>query len=197
MKTTISLRALQAVACAASTEETRYYLNGVYLKAAPGAVEYVAIDGHILLATRTANEDTLAGEWIIPSAVCAQFKLAKGRFVAADSDLATLEHLGERNLKLTYSGQSLAFEAIDGTFPDWRSIVPRKCDGKTAQFDVNLLARFPKAAKIMGDSGKLTLAHNGNGPALVRWDGEAANMFGVIMPFCGSTPTLPEWVDAK
>ena len=52
MHALISLKALYAAACAASTEETRFYLNGVCVEVSARQVVYVATDGHVLFAYR-------------------------------------------------------------------------------------------------------------------------------------------------
>ena len=196
MKATINLRALQALTFAASTEATRYYLCGVLVSAQPGRIEMVATNGNILAADSHENDGDLRGEWIIPTDAANKIKLGK-----RDSADATLEHVDGCRLRLSRDGQAVEFEAIDGYFPDWRRVVPRKTDGAPAQYDVTLLAALVKAAKHRGLSspGKLSLAHNGLSPAIVSWgDSDTApNFFAVVMPFRGYDARLPTWIDEK
>ena len=69
MQASINIATLKAVNLAASTEQTRYYLCGVYVEVTPTTVTYTATNGHILLSRRedSAEPNTLTGAWIIPS----------------------------------------------------------------------------------------------------------------------------------
>src|SRR5208337_975230 len=181
MKTsTLSRKALQACNFAASKEETRYYLNGVYVKIDAGGAEYCATDGHMLLAYREELEkdspaNTLTGEFIIPSSTCAD-KHIKGSKWA--SDAVELAEMTDGFLRID---NALVFRPIDGTFPDWRRVLPSEIDGVSAQFDPALLVRLQKAGAIF-DCRFPVIAHNGINPALVRF-GEHTGLFGVVMPF--------------
>lgn len=192
MPSTINLRDLAAVSHAASNEKDRYYLNGVLVNACAARIELTATDGHMLLATSAANKGDLRGRWIIPLAICARFKIGK-----RENGLAELSHADGRRLRLSYLGQSVEFDAIDGTFPDWRGVVPRKYDGETAQFDAAILSRFEKAGRAFGFSnpGRIAIAHNAGGPALVSWGADVGEAFGVIMPYRAHDAHLPSWVD--
>src|SRR5208283_5211289 len=166
MKTaSLSRRALQACNFAASKEETRYYLMGVYVKIGARATEYCATDGHVLLAYREelhedSPDNTLTGEFIIPSSTCAD-KNVKGAKWADDA--TELAEMADGFLRLN---NALVFKPIDGTFPDWRRIVPRKIDGEAAQFNPALLTRLQKAG-VLFDCQIPAIAHNSDSPALV------------------------------
>lgn len=53
----IDIRALKAVAVAASTEQTRYYLNGVCLQVAKGEATMVATNGHFMMGARLTRSN--------------------------------------------------------------------------------------------------------------------------------------------
>lgn len=62
----VDARAYAAVMLGQSTEETRYYLNGVYVEPNPaGGVTLVATDGHVLIAAHDKNGEA-NGPWICP-----------------------------------------------------------------------------------------------------------------------------------
>lgn len=62
----VSASAFAAVMLAVSTEETRYYLNGVLIEPNPaGGVNVVATNGHILIAIHEPDGET-NGRWICP-----------------------------------------------------------------------------------------------------------------------------------
>lgn len=65
-KVKVSARAYATVMLAQSTEETRYYLNGVLVEPNPaGGVNLVATDGHVLIAVHDKTGET-NGSWICP-----------------------------------------------------------------------------------------------------------------------------------
>jgi len=182
----LNLNALQAAACAVSTEETRYYLNGVCVEISARQVIHVATDGSILFAYRdtlaeSEPDNGLIGNWIIPAATLKAVKIKKGR--NARPEYATL--VGEPGkfeltLKLL-DGSSLGFRAIDGTFPDWRRVVPVETEqkGPVHLFDPDLLKRLWKAGELI-DEGRPSMGYNGDGPALLTY--KTDNAVGVIMP---------------
>ena len=64
---------------AISTEETRYYLQGVLVSVGTLSTEYVATDGHILFAYHEDHDEEpdTKGVWIIPASVIKNIKLPK------------------------------------------------------------------------------------------------------------------------
>jgi DNA polymerase-3 subunit beta len=203
---TLNLRLLQAINHAVSSEETRYYLCGVNVEIDTDGVTYVAMDGCIMAAIREDLPDdsprnTLLGSWIIPSEVC---KAKLTRF----TDSATLTLAPRKNespeMRLDTTAGPRVFHPVDGTFPDYRRAIPRKCDGEIAQFAPHLLARLAECARVILDGKKgdsaLTpyISHNGGGPAIARW-AAAPNLLGVVMPIRREEPDslLPDWYTAS
>jgi DNA polymerase-3 subunit beta len=152
---TLDLNILRAANMAASTEQTRYYLNGVCVELTATATTYIATDGHILFAYRQEIANDLIGTWIIPSTIIKQIKTNKHNpyvTLSRVDDTST----GSVHLKLE-NGIALVFEPIDGTFPDWRRVIPRNAsdqgykpkDGSGIGYDPTLLARLWKAGDII------------------------------------------------
>lgn len=194
MQTTINLGALLAVSKAASKEETRYYLNGVLIEARERHVTYVASDGHILIAAREdldgARDTPLIGDFIIPLNIITRFKLAQLK----KFPFAVLSKKGD-NMAIEFNGERIEFLPIDGTFPDWRRVIPSKISGDTAQFNPALLSRLSAAKKIFGETELITIAHNGSAPAVVSFGADTKNAFGIVMPFRAvAEPCVPKWV---
>lgn len=115
---------LARVAPAISREETRYYLNGVFLEIHRGGVQpfldLTATDGHRLHHTRLEPEDVheapgapLTG--ILPRRLVELLATAEGRV-----------GLGLHAAGVTASGGFglVVSRLIDGQYPDWRRIVP-------------------------------------------------------------------------
>lgn len=196
---TINLTRLHAAAQCASHEVTRYYLNGVHLECTASHIVYVATDGHALFAYQEeisgVRDDPFIGNLIIPNET---IKAAKITGKARAFPAATLKVDGTRcELELPYQG-GIVFTPVDGTFPDWRRVVPWNVasQGESGfQIDPRILVKLWKAGDLI-DSPYPTLAMNGGAPALVRFDDE--NAFGVVMPRrCGPTgPDVkaPFWV---
>jgi hypothetical protein len=196
----INLKVLKAVALCASTEQTRYYLNGVCLQPdlTPGHIIMVATDGHKMLVARQeiGDGDQLAADIIIPSEIIAKIKLSK-----RGDNIASLA-IGEEaaaHCRLDFAdGTSAGFKAIDGSFPEWRRVVPKEVDGKTAQFNTAYLDTFRKAGEL-AEAGVPYFLHNGCGPAVVRFSFD--RVFGIVMPLGTSrdenkpAELLPEWLN--
>ena len=185
MTTPIDLRLvdLRAALVCASTEETRYYLNGALVQrdTSSKTVRVVATDGHRMFVA--VHEDENSGEQvgvIIPRAVLA--KLPKGR--KAPRTVTLHEITGsEGDLEIVDArGEALTprFKPINGQFPEWQRVVPKEPDGTPARFAPKLYGSMGDIAKLYGSETDMTIAHNGAGPALVSWKDERS--FGVIMP---------------
>jgi DNA polymerase-3 subunit beta len=194
MKTaTINLNVLAALSLCASTEETRYYLCGVCVEIAPRHITCAASDGHLLAAHREeladdAPDNELLGSFIIPTAMCARFKLKKG-----PSTVGTIMGDAE-HLTIGYGGERIGFAPIDGTFPDWRRVVPALPMGetRTAQFLPSHVSRLANVGTKLG-YGAMCIHHNGYNPTLVDWYGNTDTV-AVIMPFrVALEPKHPAW----
>jgi hypothetical protein len=178
MQASINIATLKAVNLAASTEETRYYLKGVYVEVTALTVTYTATNGYILLSRREdcAEPNTLTGSWIIPSDFIKSAKPGRA------SDYATMTTVPGpyNNTMLAFTGTITGMAApIDGSFPDYRRIIPSTVDGKAGQYDGNYTGTFAKFAKAIGQT-YFHIHHNGESAAPVSFG--HAGTFGVLMP---------------
>lgn len=198
---TIRLQALNAISLVSSTEETRYYLNGVLLEIEPRAVTYVATDGHRLAGFRhdldnKEPDNSLVGDFIVPLAHCKPFKFTPKALLA--DPRAILSKEDDPALTLSHGANAVRFLPVDGTFPDWRRVVPMTVDGTTAQFDADCCASFKKLGELMGAGKFFYVAHNGAGPALVSYATD--DLFGVLMPMRSTGIVAnepPAWIAAR
>lgn len=123
-------RLLTRVSHAISTEETRYYLNGIYLHVRDGRFRVVATDGHQLSvadgpACETAEGAELPGV-IIPRKTVGLLCAELGRLGEDDE---VLWHASDTRILLELDdgeGRTLSLlsKVIDGTFPDYDRVVP-------------------------------------------------------------------------
>lgn len=147
----------------ASTEETRYYLNGVLLQFRAGKVIAVATDGHILASAviGTYSDDFAhTGDVILSRDSLNRVKPARVGYETEEIDFSN-------PTKPILCGTVL--EIIDGTFPEWRRIVPTETTDAYSHFDVALLARLQKVFVGFDAPRKASpmVSFNENGVALV------------------------------
>lgn len=111
---------------AISTEETRYYLNGIYLHAADHegvrVLRAVATDGHRLARAEAPlpdGADSMPGV-IVPRKAIAE--LRKLLDEAGDKDVVV--SLSETKIRFSMDNVVLTSKLIDGAFPDYERVIP-------------------------------------------------------------------------
>lgn len=111
-----------------SSEETRYYLCGIYLERNPenGALRAVATDGHRLAMADEPVEGELPEElpgFILPAKAVAQLRKLldahEGKVDVIVTDRLACFTQGETVFKT---------KLIDGQYPDYRRIIPSQCN---------------------------------------------------------------------
>lgn len=156
---------------AISTEETRYYLNGIYFHIAGGddgkVLRTVATDGHRLAKLEVAmpaGSDNMSGV-IIPRKTIAELKKL------LESQPGEVEvSVSENKIRFVCGQAILVSKLIDGTFPDYQRVIPTGNDkimevnakAFTAAVDrVSVIASDKsRGVKLQLESGKLTLSAN-------------------------------------
>lgn len=115
---------------AVSTEETRYYLNGLYVHAKTEGetkvLRIVATDGHRLACVESplpAGAEKMAGV-IIPRKTIAEI-----RKLLDDSQSDTVAiSLSENKIRFVLEDITLTSKLIDGTYPDYERVIPTDND---------------------------------------------------------------------
>jgi DNA polymerase III subunit beta len=154
---------------AISTEETRYYLNGIYLHQAKQAesLRAVATDGHRLAQSQVAlpsGADGMPGVIVPRKTVLEIVKLIEG--VDGDVEVA----LSSSKIRFTAGNLVLTSKLIDGTFPDYERVIPRNnskmlvTDAKDFSSAVDRVSTISleksRAVKLALNDGKLSLVVN-------------------------------------
>ena len=154
---------------AISTEETRYYLNGIYLHEAERAntLRAVATDGHRLAQAETelpAGAKGMPGVIVPRKTVTEMVKLIEGE----DGDVEVA--LSAAKIRFRIGGLTFTSKLIDGTFPDYERVIPRnntkllQTDTKTFSDAVDRVSTISlekgRAVKLNIAPGKLTLSVN-------------------------------------
>lgn len=147
------LKAVKAVQIAISTEETRYYLCGVFLEVHHSdrtRLHVTATDGHRLV---TSSLQSLSGAADTGGSILASDQVRK--FCAALRKLGKGNvHLsaGFSTVTLTQGEWSETFRAIDGTYPDWRRVLPNVATLPKVTIKVAALRYALANAKTPGES---------------------------------------------
>lgn len=112
---------------AISTEETRYYLNGIYLHAVEqdgtGMLRSVATDGHRLARAESALPEGASG---MPPVIVPRKTVTEVRKLIDDlgeSDALQIA-LSPARIRFTVGPAVLRSRLIDGTFPDYERVIP-------------------------------------------------------------------------
>ena len=122
-------RLIDKTSFAISTEETRYYLNGIYLHpAGPGkgaTLRAVATDGHRLAQVELPLPAGAAGMpgVIVPRKTVGEMQ----RLLEGDETDVTIE-LSPGKICFTIADAVLTSKLIDGTFPDYARVIPLNND---------------------------------------------------------------------
>jgi DNA polymerase III subunit beta len=110
---------------AISTEETRYYLNGIYLHATKvdevPVIRAVATDGHRLARVEMVLPEGAAG---MPGIIVPRKTVLELRKLAEESEEEVQIALSETKIRITIGEASLTSKLIDGTFPDYDRVIP-------------------------------------------------------------------------
>lgn len=112
--------ALRRVAFCISTEETRYYLNGVALLEGPDGPIVAATDGHRLAMMPLPSMPEHATGTIIPRGTVSWLLARK-----AEPTAVTFSVGDQRRSLFEFAGCTIASNLIDGTFPDIFRVIPR------------------------------------------------------------------------
>jgi DNA polymerase III subunit beta len=114
---------------AISTEETRYYLNGIYLHTSGSGknlqLRAVATDGHRLAQVDLAAP---AGAEGMPSVIIPRKTVGEIQRLIEDVDGEVTIELSQAKIRFTVGSVVLTSKLIDGTFPDYARVIPQAND---------------------------------------------------------------------
>ncbi len=148
---------------AMSTEETRYYLNGIYVHAAEQdgvpVLRAVATDGHRLAMfdmPLPAGAEGMEGV-IIPRKCIGELR----KLIDEAADSIKIE-LSEAKVRFSFDHVVLTSKLIDGTFPDYQRVIPQGND-KIVEVDPKLFSSAIDRVSTISDgkSRAVKMALNG------------------------------------
>lgn len=114
---------------AISTEETRYYLNGIYLHVTESdgvaVLRAVATDGHRLARVEMPRPEGADG---MPGVIVPRKTVNELRKLIEDTDETVAVALSDTKIRFSFDDVELTSKLIDGTFPDYERVIPEGND---------------------------------------------------------------------
>ncbi len=156
---------------AISTEETRYYLNGVYLHVATGeggqVLRCVATDGHRLARIDAALPDGADG---MAGVIVPRKTVNELRKLLDNDETSIAVSVSETKVRFATPEITLTSKVIDGTFPDYTRVIPqgnsRRLEVDAAEFAravdrvATVSSERSRAVKLSLDEDRLILSVN-------------------------------------
>ena len=122
---------------AISTDETRYYLNGIYFHVAEGSLRGVATDGHRLARLQITAP---VGTENMPGVIIPRKTVLELRKLIDETDDVISVSLSENKIRFAFAGAVLTSKLIDGNFPDYEKVIPQG-NQKTMELDCREFAQ--------------------------------------------------------
>src|SRR3954465_2587764 len=158
---------------AISTEQTRYYLNGIYLHVSDGeplaggvnqpVLKAAATDGHRLARVTVPRPDGASG---MPGVIIPRKCVAELRKLLDELDGTVEVSLSESKVRFGLGNAVLTSKLIDGTFPDYSRVIPTandkllKLDPRSLEEGVDRVSTIaserPRAVKLSLDRDRVT-----------------------------------------
>lgn len=143
-------RAISKTRFAVSNEETRYYLNGLYLHSIDDKLTIASTDGHRLARhtlPHSAPSD-MPGVIIPNKTVGLLGKLLDG------SDIALKVSVSETKIRFMAPGITIVSKVIDGTFPDYQRVIPGNLDKSVTIDSRDLRAAVDRVVILADDKAR-------------------------------------------
>ncbi|MGI9481086.1 MAG: DNA polymerase III subunit beta [Hyphomicrobiales bacterium] len=140
---------------AISTEETRYYLNGIYLHAVETEgvemLRAVATDGHRLAQVQLPLPEGAKG---IEGAIVPRKTVLELAKLVEDTDGDVAIAMSDAKIRFALGSVVLTSKLIDGTFPDYERVIPKDND-KSLEVDTKLFSQaVDRVSTISSDKGR-------------------------------------------
>ena len=153
---------------AISTEETRYYLNGIFLHVSDDAtpvLKAAATDGHRLARVTVPRPDGAEG---MPDVIIPRKCVGELRKLLDEVEGSVEVSLSPTKVRFGLGSAILTSKLIDGTFPDYSRVIPTandkllKIDPRSFEEGVDRVATIAsektRAVKMSLDRDKITLS---------------------------------------
>ncbi|MFA7263822.1 MAG: DNA polymerase III subunit beta [Caulobacter sp.] len=162
------MRLIDKTRFAISTEETRYYLNGLYVHTVvengEARLRCVATDGHRLALAEMPAPEGAAGQ---PGVIIPRKTINEARRLLEDAGETVDFQVSAQKVRFEFGQAALTSKVIDGSFPDYMRVIPR--DNQKIMIVDNALfaqavdrvatisAEKSRSVKLAIEPGKVTL----------------------------------------
>ena len=140
---------------AISTEETRYYLNGIYLHTAGTAkaptLRAVATDGHRLAQYEFALPAGASG---MPGIIVPRKTVGEVQRLIEDNESEIAVELSSAKIRFTIGDVVLTSKLIDGTFPDYARVIPLGNDKELKVEKSEFEAAVDRVSTVSSERGR-------------------------------------------
>jgi DNA polymerase-3 subunit beta len=140
---------------AISTEETRYYLNGIFFhvvgEGAQARLRAVATDGHRLAK---AELPAPAGSIGMPGVIVPRKTVGEIQKLLEDPATDVSVSLSDTKIQLTIGDLVLTSKLIDGTFPDYERVIPKANDKILTLDKAEFERAVDRVSTISADRGR-------------------------------------------
>jgi DNA polymerase III subunit beta len=139
---------------AISTEETRYYLNGIYLHGLDGktaTLRAVATDGHRLAQVDLPAPAGAAG---MPGVIVPRKTVGEVQRLIEDAEAEITVELSQTKIRFTLAEVVLTSKLIDGTFPDYARVIPVGNDKELTVDKPDFEAAVDRVSTVSSERGR-------------------------------------------
>ena len=148
---------------AISTEETRYYLNGIYLHTVVAGTKpllrAVATDGHRLAKMELPQPDGAGG---MPGIIVPRKTVHEVQRLLENGDQTATVAVSPTKVRFSIGAVTLTSKLIDGTFPDYARVIPQSNDKILKVSNREFIEAVDRVSTIASERGRaVKLAING------------------------------------
>lgn len=157
-------RLIEKTRFAISTEETRYYLNGIYLHEAEAdskaMLRAVATDGHRLAQVEFPLPDGASG---IPGVIVPRKTVFEIHKLVEDNESIVEIGLSPAKIRFETGPIVLTSKLIDGTFPDYERVIPSGNDKVMNIVNAEFASAVDRVSTLSNDKGRAVKLNIENG----------------------------------
>jgi DNA polymerase III subunit beta len=139
---------------AISTEETRYYLNGIYLhtpQADKPTLRAVATDGHRLAQVELPLPEGAQG---MPGVIIPRKTVHELHRLIEDSSATVKVSVSAAKVRFEIGSVTLTSKLIDGTFPDYGRVIPQGNDKELKVSNAEFMGAVDRVSTIASERGR-------------------------------------------
>jgi len=144
-------RLIERTQFAISTEETRYYLNGIYLHSVDDKLRAVATDGHRLAQAEIKAPKGAKG---MPGIIVPRKTVAEVQRLIDDAGEEVKVELSATKIRFSLGNAVLTSKLIDGTFPDYGRVIPAANDKSLVVDKADFMAAVDRVSTVSSERGR-------------------------------------------